>query len=55
MFFVKVAIWLIMLPLTIIGFAWLSFLEWAVFLFNVPVDLWNIVSRSIDEGKVVEE
>lgn len=55
MFFIKVAIWLVMVPVTLIGFAWLSLLEWLSFLFNMPVDVWSIVSRSIDEATVVEE
>lgn len=55
MFLIKVAIWLVMFPITVIGFAWLSVLEWVAFLFHCPVDIWTIVSRNVDEAVVVEE
>lgn len=55
MFLIKVVIWLIMVPITVVGFAWMSLLEWVAFLFNCPVDIWTIVSRNIDEATVAEE
>jgi hypothetical protein len=55
MFLIKVAIWLVMFPITVVGFAWMSILEWVAFLFNSPIDIWTIVSHNVDEATAVKE
>jgi hypothetical protein len=57
MFFVKIAIWLIMYPFGLIGYIIMSVIEMFQFLFNSPVDIWNIISEAVDgeEEVVVKE
>lgn len=55
MFLIKVVIWSVMFPITVVGFAWMSLLQCLAFLFNCPIDIWTIVSRNVDEAVAVEE
>lgn len=49
MLLVKIGIWLLLYPLTVIGFFLISAFECAWFLFNSPVDVWGVINRSIKE------
>ena len=55
MFFVKLSIWLVMFPIMVASFAVMSLVEWIVFLFNVPVDLWEMISKNIEETTIAEK
>jgi len=48
MFLVKIAIWLVMYPFGLIGYTIMSIVDMAHFLFNSPVDVWNIISKAVD-------
>lgn len=48
MILAKIAIWLVMYPLGLVGYVIMSIIEMAMFLFNSPVDIWNIISRAVD-------
>lgn len=50
MFLLKLLIWLFVYPLMFISFLMGSMFGWIVFLFNSPVDIWNIISTSVDEA-----
>ena len=57
MILAKIAIWLVMYPIGVVGYFIMSVLEMLAFLFNSPVDIWNIISRAVDgeEEATVEE
>lgn len=48
MILAKIAIWLVMYPLGVVGYFIMSVLEVLAFLFNSPVDIWNIISKAVD-------
>jgi hypothetical protein len=48
MILAKIAIWLVMYPFGLIGYIIMSIVEMVGFLFNSPVDIWNIISRAVD-------
>ncbi len=50
MVLIKTLAWIVMYPLVLIGFAAVNVLNTLSFLFNSPVDIWNIISDSIDEA-----
>jgi hypothetical protein len=50
MLLAKIGIWLLLYPLTVTGFFILSLFEWIHFLFNSPVDVWNVITKSIKEA-----
>ena len=57
MILAKIAIWLVMYPIGVVGYFIMSVLDMLAFLFNSPVDIWNIISRAVDgeEEATVEE
>lgn len=48
MILAKIAIWLVMYPIGLIGYVIMSIIEMLSFLFNSPVDIWNIISSAVD-------
>lgn len=48
MILAKIAIWLVMYPVGLVGYIIMSIIEMAQFLFNSPVDIWNIISNAVD-------
>lgn len=50
MFLVKLAIWAVMYPVTLALFAWTTIVSLLDFLFNSPVDIWNIITESVNEA-----
>ena len=52
MFLIKLLIWMLVYPLMFAGFLMGSMFGWMVFLFNSPVDIWNIISSGVDEASM---
>jgi hypothetical protein len=52
MFLVKALAWLIVYPLVILGFGISIAVSCLWFLFNSPVDIWNVLSDGIEEATV---
>lgn len=48
MILAKIAIWLVMYPVGLVGYVVMSIIEMIGFLFNSPVDIWNIISNAVD-------
>lgn len=46
---VKIAVWLVAYPIMFVGFMGVTALEIVTFLFNSPVDVWNIISTSFEQ------
>lgn len=44
----KMILWTFLYPLVVAGYAIMSIFEVAVFIFNSPVDVWTIISDSVD-------
>jgi hypothetical protein len=49
MVLMKVIFWLALYPLTVAGFILTSAWEVILFLFNSPIDVWNIIGRAFDD------
>lgn len=49
MLFIKLLIWCVMFPMMVFAFALTTVFQWLQFLFNSPVDVWNIIDESIDQ------
>lgn len=47
---VKSLLWIILFPITVVGFFIMTLIECLSFLFNSPVDVWELISKSIDEA-----
>jgi hypothetical protein len=54
MVLVKLVLWLTVYPLIFAQYMLTSVYGWVTFLFNSPVDVWNIVSRNVEEAMVEE-
>ena len=54
MVLVKIVLWLTVYPLIFAQFVLSSMFSWISFLFNSPVDVWNIVCKNVDEAMVKE-
>lgn len=50
MFLVKSALWIVVYPLVLFGYAALSLTSWIGFLFHSPVDIWNIISNALEQA-----
>ena len=50
MFLIKLLIWMLVYPLMFASFLMGNMFGWMVFLFNSPVDIWNIISSGVDEA-----
>lgn len=48
-------LWLIVFPLAVITFLVGTAIRVVIFLFNCPVDIWNMLGDSIDKPKIKEE
>lgn len=48
MFLIKLAMWSVLFPAALLGYAIMTILEVIAFLFNSPVDIWRIISNSLD-------
>jgi hypothetical protein len=44
----KLILWTLLYPLVVAGYALMSIFEICVFVFNSPVDVWMIISDSVD-------
>jgi hypothetical protein len=56
MFLVKSALWVIVYPTVLFGYAFMSLLSWVSFLFHSPVDIWNMIGDAIERAAAeVEE
>ena len=54
MVLIKLVLWLTVYPLILLHYFLSSVFGWVSFLFNSPVDIWNIVSRNVEEAMVEE-
>jgi hypothetical protein len=52
MFLAKLIAWLVLYPLTLLGFVMTTVFSVFSFLFNSPVDIWIMISKTLDEEKV---
>jgi len=50
MLLLKTAIWSLMYPTIVAAYAAHTIFMWVKFLFNSPVDVWTIISTSIEEA-----
>lgn len=50
MLIAKSLVWLIFYPLVLIGFVFNQLVIWIQFLFNSPVDIWEIISKAMEEA-----
>lgn len=50
MLIAKSLAWIILYPLVLFGFVFNQLMIWIKFLFNSPVDIWEIVSKAIEEA-----
>lgn len=48
MLLMKIMFWLMLYPLSVVGFIITSIWDMVLFLFHSPVDIWNIISRAFD-------
>jgi hypothetical protein len=47
---VKSLLWIVLFPITVIGFFIMTLVECVSFIFNSPVDVWDLISKSVDEA-----
>lgn len=48
MLLIKILFWLVLYPFGLFGYMVMSIFEMGVFLFHSPVDIWNIISKAVD-------
>ena len=52
MFLIKLVIWITVYPIFVFSYFCSTLFECIAFLFNSPVDIWNIISKNVDEATV---
>jgi hypothetical protein len=55
MFLIKTAIWTLLYPLVLLGFAARIVFMIISFLFHSPVDIWILISSSLESTQVEEQ
>jgi len=51
MLLVQTSIWIVLYPLVVLGFALKIILQSVWFLFNSPVDIWQIIGDALEDLK----
>jgi len=44
-------IWIVLFPLAVFSYLFVTFVQLIIFLFNCPVDIWNIIGNGLHQSQ----